>query len=66
MPEYKHIKSGNIYDFCFRGFREHDLEPITIYKSQKDSGDFPAGTTWSRPTKEFEEKFEPYGFCENG
>ncbi|MEO5350217.1 MAG: DUF1653 domain-containing protein [Magnetococcus sp. YQC-3] len=56
--EYKHIKTGNIYN-VMQVVRNanNPYQMMVVYKSTVNS-DFPAGTTWVRPYDEFMGKFE--------
>ena len=57
LGRYKHYKGGE-YEVIAVGLQEATHEPMVVYRSLQDGGDFPAGTIWIRPESEFVEKFE--------
>lgn len=48
--EYKHLKSGGVYEIIGCGVRESDREIQVIYQSRDPKGD---GPWWIRPADEF-------------
>lgn len=49
---YRHYKGG-LYRVHALARMESTLEPAVVYESLQDSGEFPEGTIWVRPLKEF-------------
>lgn len=45
---WRHVKTGGLYAVICEAVREHDLEPLTVYKSV--NGD---NRVWARPSAEF-------------
>ena len=54
---YRHYKGGE-YEVIAVALDEATHEPMVVYKSLQESGEFPVGTVWVRPQDEFEEKFK--------
>ena len=46
-PTHRHRKGG-LYREIMRGVREHDLEPVVVYRGED-------GTIWTRPVAEFDD-----------
>lgn len=58
---WRHVRRGGQYIVIAQAVREHDLEPMTIYKSVED------GRVWVRPSSEFMDgRFEQIGVASNG
>ncbi len=55
--KYRHYKDGE-YEVVAWAISEADHEPVVVYRSLQDSGDFPAGTVWVRPVVAWEELVE--------
>lgn len=51
---YQHYKGGR-YEVIGVGQMEAAGEAVVVYKSLQDRGDFPAGSLWTRPLKNFVE-----------
>jgi len=54
LGRYRHYKGG-IYNVIAVGLLESNHEPMVVYMSEEESGEFPAGSTWIRAEKEFAE-----------
>ncbi len=57
---YKHYKRG-LYEVTGLAIDCNAHEPVVIYKSLDDHEDYPKGTIWVRPLKEFEEMVDVGG-----
>ena len=49
---YKHFK-GNLYRVLYNAVDSETLEDLIVYASMYDSEEYPTGTIWVRPLKEF-------------
>ena len=52
---YKHFK-GTPYRVLYNAIDSETLEELIVYASMYDSEEYPTGTIWVRPLKEFTEK----------
>ena len=57
LGRYRHYKGGE-YEVIATGLMESSHEPVVVYRSLGQSGEFPAGTVWVRPVAELEEIVE--------
>ncbi len=57
---YQHYKGG-LYKVIALGLLEETQEPVVVYESQQDSGDYKSGTVWVRPYAEFVKEIEVDG-----
>jgi hypothetical protein len=57
---YRHYKGG-LYKVHAIATLEATMEPVVVYESLYDSGDFPQGTFWVRPLREFTEQLDAEG-----
>jgi hypothetical protein len=48
--QYRHLKSGDVYEVVACCLREADLEPCVVYRDQH-------GVSWVRPLAEFQQRF---------
>lgn len=51
---YRHYKGG-LYRVHAIGYIHETLEPVVVYESLQDAGDFPSGTFFTRPYFQFTE-----------
>jgi hypothetical protein len=54
---WRHVKSGGEYEIVAIGrlqvSGELDMAECVVYKSLRGSGDYPVGSIWVRPLKDF-------------
>jgi hypothetical protein len=48
--DYRHLKSGEVYELVACCLREADLEPCVLYRDRH-------GVSWVRPLAEFQQRF---------
>jgi len=48
--EYRHLKSGDVFEVVGCCLREADLEPCVVYRDRH-------GVSWVRPLSEFQQRF---------
>lgn len=57
---YRHYKGGLYRVHAIATF-ESTHEPVVVYESLQDSGEFPEGTYWVRPLREFTARLDAEG-----
>lgn len=57
---YRHYKGG-LYRVHTLAKLEATEEPMVVYESLEDSGEFPKGSFWVRPLKEFTQLLDAEG-----
>lgn len=57
---YRHYKGG-FYRVHAIANMESTHEAVVVYESLQDSGEFPEGTFWVRPLREFTEQLDAEG-----
>ena len=57
---YRHYKGG-LYRVHTLAHMEATHEPVVVYESLQDSGEFPEGTLWVRPLREFAQQLDAEG-----
>jgi hypothetical protein len=57
---YRHYKRG-LYEVTGLGVDCNTHEQVVIYQSLEDHDDYPKGTVWVRPLREFEETLDVGG-----
>lgn len=57
---YRHYKGG-LYRVHAIANMEATHEAVVVYESLQDSGEFPQGTFWVRPLREFTERLDAEG-----